>query len=214
MRAWELILPWASCSTWRVSGRVGSTPCLGNARELGLLVRVTRSGGHHCKKSGTAPCCVVRWLGNPGKLTLEVKMRGVGTLANPAPTQVQELELWFDPNIHLIYDLLEHVKEPVLQIKKNCRISITQGNNRISRRRSRGHRMQYSRSQRHWARPMFHCNEYLKVKIYGLKAKLCGSVCHTTTYKTAFCFFSFNLLFLGGVLRVEKGYEGTRRWMG
>lgn len=53
-------------------------------------------------------------------------------LTNPAPTQVQN---WVcemaHPNIHPTYDLLEHVQEPVLQAQ-SCKISMTQGNNRIS----------------------------------------------------------------------------------
>lgn len=52
--------------------------------------------------------------------------------ANPTMAQA-----WFQgydlacPNIHSIYDLLEHVKGPDLQAQ-NCKISITQANNRIS----------------------------------------------------------------------------------
>jgi hypothetical protein len=37
------------------------------------------------------------------------------------------------PNIYSIYELLEHVKGPVLK-NQSCRISVTQGNNRISER--------------------------------------------------------------------------------
>lgn len=37
------------------------------------------------------------------------------------------------PNIYPIYELLEHVKGPVLQIQ-SFRISMTQGNNRITKR--------------------------------------------------------------------------------
>jgi hypothetical protein len=37
------------------------------------------------------------------------------------------------PNIYPIYELLEHAKEPALQIQSH-RISMTQGNNRISER--------------------------------------------------------------------------------
>ena len=37
------------------------------------------------------------------------------------------------PNIYPIYELLESVKDPVLQ-SQSCRISMTQGNNRISER--------------------------------------------------------------------------------
>ena len=37
------------------------------------------------------------------------------------------------PNIYPSYDLLEHMREPVLQIQ-SCRISMIQGNNRISKR--------------------------------------------------------------------------------
>jgi hypothetical protein len=37
------------------------------------------------------------------------------------------------PNIHLIYELLEHMKGPILQIQ-SCRISMAQGNNQITER--------------------------------------------------------------------------------
>jgi hypothetical protein len=37
------------------------------------------------------------------------------------------------PNIYSIYELLEHVKGPVLQVQ-GCRISMTQGNSRRSER--------------------------------------------------------------------------------
>lgn len=47
--------------------------------------------------------------------------------------QIQGFEL-AHPIIDLIYDLLELVKGPVLQIR-SCRIFVTQGNNRISERR-------------------------------------------------------------------------------
>ena len=50
--------------------------------------------------------------------------------------QLHEYKYWFElthPNIYSIYELLEHVKGPVLQIQ-SCRISMTQGNNRISER--------------------------------------------------------------------------------
>jgi hypothetical protein len=44
--------------------------------------------------------------------------------------QIQGLEL-IHPNIYLIYEFLEHMKGLVLQ-KQSCRISMAQGNNRIS----------------------------------------------------------------------------------
>jgi hypothetical protein len=46
--------------------------------------------------------------------------------------QIQGFELTY-PNIHPINELLECVKEPVLQIQ-SCRISMTKGNNRLSER--------------------------------------------------------------------------------
>jgi hypothetical protein len=45
---------------------------------------------------------------------------------------MQGLEL-VHPNIYSIYELLEDVKESALQIQ-SCRISMRQGNNRISER--------------------------------------------------------------------------------
>ena len=50
-----------------------------------------------------------------------------------APIQGFELT---HPNIYPIYELLECVKDPVLQ-SQSCRISMTQGNNRISERSPR-----------------------------------------------------------------------------
>jgi hypothetical protein len=50
-----------------------------------------------------------------------------------APIQGFELT---HPNIYPIYELLESVKDPVLQ-SQSCRISRTQGNNRISERSPR-----------------------------------------------------------------------------
>ena len=64
-------------------------------------------------------------------------MVGLGSvleLTSSAPTQAQTqgFEL-AQPSIYLIYDLLEHVKGPVLH-SQSCRISTTQGNNQISKR--------------------------------------------------------------------------------
>ena len=55
-------------------------------------------------------------------------------LTNLATTQapIQGFELAY-PNIYFVYELLEHTKGPVLQIL-SCRISMTQGNSRISER--------------------------------------------------------------------------------
>ena len=60
--------------------------------------------------------------------------RRAGRLTNSATTQaqIQGFEL-AHPNIYPIYELLECVKVPVLQIQ-NYRISMTQGNDRISER--------------------------------------------------------------------------------
>ena len=44
--------------------------------------------------------------------------------------QVQNFEL-AHPNIYPIYELLKHMKEPVLHIQ-SCKISMTQSNSRIS----------------------------------------------------------------------------------
>jgi hypothetical protein len=57
----------------------------------------------------------------------------VGRLTNSATTQGFDL---VHPNIYPIYELLEHVKGPVLQTQ-SCRISMTQGNNRLSEQRPR-----------------------------------------------------------------------------
>jgi hypothetical protein len=53
-----------------------------------------------------------------------------GRLTNSALSQGFELAC---PNIYLLYELLELVKESILHIQ-SCRISMTQGNNRVSER--------------------------------------------------------------------------------
>ena len=55
-------------------------------------------------------------------------------MTNSATTlaSTQGFELAY-PNICPIYELLKHVKGPLLQIQ-SCRISMTQGNSRISKR--------------------------------------------------------------------------------
>ena len=57
---------------------------------------------------------------------------GLPSLQTATQAQNQGYEL-AHPNIHLIYDLPKHVKELVLQTQ-SCRISTSQGNNRISKR--------------------------------------------------------------------------------
>jgi hypothetical protein len=55
-------------------------------------------------------------------------MRASGlTNSATSQTQIQSLEL-AQPTIYPIYELLEYVKEPVLQ-KQSYKISMTQGNN-------------------------------------------------------------------------------------
>ena len=52
-------------------------------------------------------------------------------LTSSAAIQARSRALSFpNPKIYIICELLEHVKGPVLPIQ-NCRISMTQGNNRI-----------------------------------------------------------------------------------
>jgi hypothetical protein len=62
-----------------------------------------------------------------------VWFRRPGGLINSATTQahIQGFEL-ADPNIYLIYELLERVKWLVLKIQ-SCRISMTQGNNKVTK---------------------------------------------------------------------------------
>lgn len=62
------------------------------------------------------------WRSHPGRVTGRA-----GWLTNSATTQaqIQGLELTH-PNIYLRHELLECVKEPILQIQ-SCRITMTQG---------------------------------------------------------------------------------------
>lgn len=53
-------------------------------------------------------------------------------MTNSATTQIQGFEVTH-PKTYFICELLNHVKGPVLQIQ-SCRISMTQGNSRISGR--------------------------------------------------------------------------------
>lgn len=57
-----------------------------------------------------------------------LKMSSYGGLTNPARNQGYELA---HPNMHLIYDLQEHMEGVVLQTQR-CRISKTNNNNRIA----------------------------------------------------------------------------------
>jgi hypothetical protein len=69
-----------------------------------------------------------------GELALVVWYRRAGGLTNSATiqAQIQGFEL-AQPNISPIYQPLEHMKGFVLQTQ-NCRVIMTQGNNRISKR--------------------------------------------------------------------------------
>ena len=90
-------------------------------------------------------------------------------------TQIQGFELAY-PNIYPVYELLELLKGLDLQIQR-CRISMTQGNNRISRKRpSEDLVLRCSRSQRPWTRTMTHYNEHLQVKMFGQKGTLCDTL--------------------------------------
>ena len=53
-------------------------------------------------------------------------------LTNSATTQAHGFKL-AQPTMHIIFELLEYVKGPVPLIQR-CRISMTQGNNRITGR--------------------------------------------------------------------------------
>lgn len=80
--------------------------------------------------------------------------------SSPGP----ESGLWVHPNIHCIYDLLESMKELVLQIE-SCKISTTQVNNTISKRSpSEGPPSIDSVAE---TRLMILYNEHLEVKIHG-----------------------------------------------
>ena len=74
--------------------------------ELAHTVSESSPWWHGCKRAGGLTCSVT------------------------SQVQIQGFE-WAHPNIYPIYHLLEYMKGLVLQIQ-SCRISMTQGNNRIS----------------------------------------------------------------------------------
>lgn len=53
---------------------------------------------------------------------------------------------------------------------------------------------------------MTHCNEYLQVKMYGIKGIFCDLLCHTTVPMMIF-FFKFYLILLGGA----GGYKSRKQ---
>ncbi|KAL6033887.1 hypothetical protein STEG23_019606 [Scotinomys teguina] len=103
-----------------------------------------------------------------------------GGLINSGTTQVQiqgyELA---HPNIHSIYELHESVKGLVLQTQ-GCRISTTQGNNRISKRSPREDPglMVYQKPE-----ALNLNSEHLQVKMFRLKCLQCDPLGHTTASK-------------------------------
>ncbi|CAH6791693.1 RGD1359290 [Phodopus roborovskii] len=102
--------------------RVGPAPHLVKAVEMAQVVWNRRTGPNPC--SPTA-------LDAPAGTPLERSSSGddEGKLA-----QNQDYEL-SHPNVHRIYGLLEHIKGPNTKIQ-SCRISMTQGMNRITQRES------------------------------------------------------------------------------
>ena len=66
-------------------------------------------------------------------LTLEVRMGESWCVGLTQRLITRVMSSQGDSGIHHIYDLLEHVKGPVLQIQ-SCRASRTQCHNRLSRR--------------------------------------------------------------------------------
>lgn len=76
---------------------------------------------------GEQPCAL---LGQSRRTGQCCGRRSTGGLTNSDPTQAQIQGSEFPhPNIHPIYELLEHLKRPILQIQ-NFRVSVTQDNNR------------------------------------------------------------------------------------
>lgn len=80
-----------------------------------------------------------------------------------------------------------------------------------------------------WTRPMTHCKEHLKVKMYGPKGTVCDSLCHTTDPPmrlllvwsvlgflfVCFCLKIYLIWGWGGRLQGRRmGYEGMGRWTG
>jgi len=101
--------------------------------------------------------------------------RRVGRLTNSATNWIQGIK-FAHPSIYPIYEPLEHVNGPALQIQ-SCRISMAQGNNGITKRSPREDPVLLcSRSQ---TRPKTHCNECLQIKMFGQKDITVG---HTVTH--------------------------------
>ena len=90
------------------------------------------SVGEPDQKSESYPCFLLQAslseLGNAGERAQKVQWEKVAGLTNTDTSQSQNhgYEL-AHPNIHFIYELLEHMKRINLQTE-NCRISMTQDN--------------------------------------------------------------------------------------
>lgn len=79
---------------------------------------------HRHKRAGPIPCWVSR-----EELGLRYGSKRAGRMNNSTTSQAQ-----IYTNIYPIYELLEHVKGQVLPNQSSCKISMTPGNSRISKR--------------------------------------------------------------------------------
>lgn len=125
----------AGCSTWRAV----PAPCLGNAGELALVVRMWVSWPEDMRAGKldlTFAACCIGWASQnrAGELTLVVKVRESWWTDQPSYHPDPKPGLWVAPSQQPpISELLEHMKGPVPKIQSH-RISMTQGNNRLSKR--------------------------------------------------------------------------------
>lgn len=111
-----------------------------------------------------------------------------------------------------LHELLECMKGPMLQ-NQSCQISMTEGNNRISKRvLLRIHYWQCIRSQRPRTTSITHCHGHLQRKLFGQMYILCDTLWHTTApvVRFSFLFFNFYLCFLlqGRLQRWRAGIVG------
>lgn len=137
---WVLRLGSWPCSSTAIYLFVPAS-CLGSTVGLALLLQVWLSQLEGARKGEWAlplvPCCI--WWASQGRVESSPwgwGWRRAGGLTKAATTQAQNLIYEFThPNIHTIYNLQRHMKGLVLWIQI-CHISMTQGNNRISKKSS------------------------------------------------------------------------------
>lgn len=151
------------------------------------------------RKSWSTKSLLFLWV--QGEWRCKLKISSWGELTSPATTQAQNQSYGvLHLNIHSICDLLEHVKGQVLQTP-SCRISMTQGNDRITKRGPCvGPALTVWQKPEALSQTMTLCNAHLQIKINGQKGLLHDLLCHTTVSMRR-CFSFFSLILLGGLLQ-------------